>query len=104
MFNDTLIDSTIWMLRKAFKNNKARIWKALEEEFQKSRSNRRLVNIQKLNKFTDNGDIIIVPGKDFRKWNFGTQVNSLCIFIFRNRIKQVKCIRHGNNITTIINK
>ncbi len=52
MFNDTLIDNTIWMLRKAFKSNKAKIWKALEEEFSKSRSNRRQVNIQKLNKVT----------------------------------------------------
>lgn len=63
MFNDTLVDNTIWMLRKAFKNNKAKIWKALEKEFQKSRSNRRLVNIQKLNKVTNNGDTIIIPGK-----------------------------------------
>ena len=33
MFNDTLIDNTIWILRKAFKSNKAQIWKALEKEF-----------------------------------------------------------------------
>ena len=63
MINDTLIDNTIWTLRKAFKNNKVKIWKALEEEFSKSRSNRRLVNIQKLNKVTKNGDTIIIPGK-----------------------------------------
>ena len=63
MFNDTLIDNTIWTLRKAFKNNKAKIWKALEEEFQKSRANRRLVNIQKLNRVTKDGDVVIVPGK-----------------------------------------
>lgn len=63
MFNDTLIDNTIWTLRKAFKNSKAHIWKALEKEFSKSRSNRRMVNIQRLNKITNNGDIVVVPGK-----------------------------------------
>ena len=63
MFNDTLIDNTIWVLRKAFKNSKAKIWKALEKEFSKSRSNRRQVSIQKLNRVTNNGDVIIVPGK-----------------------------------------
>jgi large subunit ribosomal protein L18e len=63
MFNDTLIDNTIWMLRKAFKNNKSMIWKALEKEFLKSRSGRRQINIQKLNKVTSNGDVIVVPGK-----------------------------------------
>jgi large subunit ribosomal protein L18e len=81
MFNDTLIDSTIWMLRKAFKNNKARIWKALEEEFQKSRANRRLVNIQKLNKFTDNGDIIIVPGKILGNGTLGHKL-TVCAYSF----------------------
>ncbi len=63
MLNDTLIDNTIWTLRKAFKNNKAQIWKALEKEFSKSRANRRLVNIHKLDKITNNGDVIVVPGK-----------------------------------------
>jgi len=63
MLNDTLIDNTIWILRKAFKKNKAQIWKALENEFSKSRSQRRLINIQRLDKITNNGDIIVVPGK-----------------------------------------
>jgi large subunit ribosomal protein L18e len=71
MFNDSLIDNTIWMLRKAFKNNKAQIWKALEREFSKSRSNRRRVNIEKLNKFTNNGDVIFVPGKILGNGNLG---------------------------------
>lgn len=63
MLNDTLIDNTIWILRKAFKNNKAQIWKALEKEFSKSRSNRRLIDIQRLDKVTNNGDIVVIPGK-----------------------------------------
>jgi len=63
MFNDTLIDNTVWILRKAFKSNKAQIWKALEKEFSRSRSNRRQVNIQRLDKITNNGDIVVVPGK-----------------------------------------
>ncbi len=63
MLNDTLIDNAVWVLRKAFKNNKAKIWKALEKEFSKSRAHRRLVNIQKLNKITNDGDVIVVPGK-----------------------------------------
>lgn len=63
MFNDTLIDNTVWILRKAIKSNKAQIWKALEKEFSRSRSNRRQVNIQRLDKITNNGDIVVVPGK-----------------------------------------
>jgi large subunit ribosomal protein L18e len=63
MLNDTLIDNTVWIFRKAFKNNKAQIWKALEKEFSKSRSNRRLIDIQRLDKVTNNGDVVVVPGK-----------------------------------------
>jgi large subunit ribosomal protein L18e len=81
MFNDTLVDSTIWMLRKAFKNNKAKIWKALEKEFQKSRSNRRLVNIQKLNKVTNNGDVIIIPGKVLGNGTLGHKL-TVCAYSF----------------------
>lgn len=81
MFNDTLIDNTIWMLRKAFKNNKAKIWKALEEEFQKSRSNRRRVNIQKLNRVTKEGDIIIVPGKILGNGALAHKI-TVCAFSF----------------------
>lgn len=63
MFNDTLIDNAIWIVRKAFKNNKAQIWKALEKEFSKPRSDRRLINIQRLDKITNSGDVIVIPGK-----------------------------------------
>jgi large subunit ribosomal protein L18e len=81
MFNDTLIDNTIWMLRKAFKNNKAKIWKALEEEFQKSRSNRRLVNIQKLNRVTKDGDVVIIPGKILGNGTIGHRI-TVCAHSF----------------------
>jgi large subunit ribosomal protein L18e len=81
MFNDTLIDNTIWMLRKAFKANKVKIWKALEEEFSKSRSNRRQVNIQKLNRVTQNGDVIIIPGKVLGNGTLGHKI-TVCAYSF----------------------
>ena len=34
MLANTVIDNTIWTLRRAFKKNKAPIWKALENSFQ----------------------------------------------------------------------
>ena len=48
MFNDTLIDNTIWILRKAFKSNKAQIWKALEKEFSKSQIKQKTSQHQKV--------------------------------------------------------
>jgi large subunit ribosomal protein L18e len=74
MFNDSLIDNTVWMLRKAFKANKAQIWKALEKEFLKSRSNRRRINIERLNKVTSNGDVVFVPGKVLGTGSLGHKI------------------------------
>jgi large subunit ribosomal protein L18e len=89
MFNDSLIDNTIWMLRKAFKNNKAQIWKALEREFSKSRSNRRRVNIEKLNKVTNNGDVIFVPGKILGNGNLGHKLTVYAYSFSENALSKL---------------
>lgn len=81
MLNDTLLDNTIWMLRKAFKSSKSKVWKALEKEFSKSRSNRRLVNIHQLDKITKDGEIIIVPGKILGNGNLGHKL-TVCAYSY----------------------
>jgi large subunit ribosomal protein L18e len=63
MLVNTAIDNTIWTLRRAFKNNKAQIWKALEYELSSRRSNRREVNVGRLSDITKDGDVVIIPGK-----------------------------------------
>ncbi|MEM1976748.1 MAG: 50S ribosomal protein L18e [Nitrososphaerota archaeon] len=42
---------------------KARFWKRILEEAEKSRRRRRVVNLYKLNRLTSGGDVVYVPGK-----------------------------------------
>lgn len=74
MLTDGVIADTIWTLRKASKKTKAPLWKDLERRLLNSRSNRREVNLDKLAKFTKEGDVIIVPGKLLGAGNLGHSV------------------------------
>lgn len=74
MLTEGVIVDTLWTLRKASKETKAPLWKDLERRLLNSRSNRREVNLDKLSKFTKEGDVIIVPGKLLGAGNLGHSV------------------------------
>ena len=62
MLANTVIDNTIWTLRRAFKKNKAPIWKALEYELSGRRSNKREVNVGRLSDITKDDEVVVIPG------------------------------------------
>lgn len=70
MPNDSLIN-TIRTLRRTLKTEKAAIWKAVLKELSRSRSNRREVNIGRLENVTNENDVVIVPGKILGSGNIG---------------------------------
>jgi len=53
----------ITKLRKKARENNARIWYHVAELLAKPRRQRIAVNLSKINKYTGNGEIVIVPGK-----------------------------------------
>jgi len=53
----------IRQLEKAARDNKSLIWAAVAEGLTCVRRNRREVNIHKIDKYSAEGDIIVVPGK-----------------------------------------
>ncbi|MGA7900893.1 MAG: 50S ribosomal protein L18e [Nitrososphaeraceae archaeon] len=63
MITKNISSETTWVLRKAFKNKRAPIWKHLENELANSRSHASKVNISKLASVTKEGETIVVPGK-----------------------------------------
>src|ERR671923_1611444 len=63
MFANTMVDNTTRTLRNAFKNNKAPIWRALEEELAGPRANRREINVRRLAEITKADEVVVVPGK-----------------------------------------
>jgi large subunit ribosomal protein L18e len=74
MLTDGVIADTVWTLRIASKRTKAPLWKDVERRLLNSRNNRREVNVDKLSKFTKEGDVIIVPGKVLGAGNLGHSV------------------------------
>ncbi len=50
-------------LRKKSRENKAKIWRELADRLSRSRQRRTTVNVSRLNRHTEDGDTIAVPGK-----------------------------------------
>jgi len=54
---------TINLLRKTSYQEKALIWRRVRELLYKPKRRRIIVNISKLNRYTQEGDVVVVPGK-----------------------------------------
>jgi large subunit ribosomal protein L18e len=63
MFANTMVDTTVWTLRAAFKKSRAPIWRTLENEVAGPRANRREVNVGRLAEITKAGEVVVVTGK-----------------------------------------
>ena len=53
----------IRLLRKKSRENKAAIWRDLAERLSKPKRRRIVVNVSRLNRYTESGDTVVVPGK-----------------------------------------
>jgi len=53
----------IRFLRKAATANSANIWRAVAELVERPRRSRVVVNVGKLNRVANDGDVVIIPGK-----------------------------------------
>jgi len=53
----------IRFLRKAATANSAKIWRAVAELVERPRRSRVVVNVGKLNRVVNDGDVVVIPGK-----------------------------------------
>lgn len=60
--NPNLI-ALIRLLRKTSNQYKVGIWKAVAEYLSRTRSRRIAVNVSRINRYTREGDVVVVPGK-----------------------------------------
>lgn len=51
------------LLRKKSIENNVKIWRAVAEDLEKPRRGRRVVNVSRINRYTKDGDVVVVPGK-----------------------------------------
>lgn len=89
MLITSLIQDNIWTLRRAFKKNKAPIWRALERELSRPRRNRREINIGALAEKTDDGQVIVVPGKLLGSGEIGHKLTVCAITISESASKKI---------------
>lgn len=79
MFANTLVDTTVWTLRKASKKSKAPIWKELEARMAGPRSNKSEVNLGRLATVTKASEVVMVPGKVLATGSLGHKL-TVCAF------------------------
>ena len=105
MFAQSVIDSTIWTLRNAFKSNKAPIWRALQEELVGPRANRREINVRRLAEITSADEVVVVPGKVLGTGSLGHKL-TVCAFSISETAAR-KITESGGKVVTfddLINK
>jgi large subunit ribosomal protein L18e len=98
MFANTMVHNTISTLRNAFKNNKAPIWRALEEELAGPRANRREINVGRLAEITKPDEVVVVPGKILGTGSLGHKLTVCAFSISETAAKKV--IESGGKVVT----
>jgi large subunit ribosomal protein L18e len=101
MFAMSSIQDNIWTLRRASKKNKAPIWRALERELARPRRNRREVNVGALANKTDDGQVIVVPGKVLGSGEIGHKLTLCAITISESATKKI--ITCGGKLVSLSN-
>ncbi|MGI0019916.1 MAG: 50S ribosomal protein L18e [Nitrososphaera sp.] len=99
MFANTLVDNTVWTLRKAAKGNKAPIWKDLEYRVSGPRSNKSEVNLGKLAQVTKASEVIMVPGKVLGTGNLGHKLTVCAFSVSETAVKKIANV--GGKVVTL---
>ena len=60
---NTILDGLITELKKRSTEQSVNLWKRIALDLEKPSRQRRAVNLSRINRYTDENDIIIVPGK-----------------------------------------
>ncbi|AEF96407.1 50S ribosomal protein L18e [Methanotorris igneus] len=82
---------------EAYKNN-AKIWKDIARRLAKPARNRAEVNVSKINRYTKEGDVVVVPGKVLGAGTINHKV-TVAAFAFSKTAKQIIEAAGGRCIT-----
>ena len=97
MKNQTLID-TINALRNASKESSKPIWKALAEELDSPKRRRVTVNLSRIDRHTEEGDVVAVPGKVLAAGNLSKPVKIAAFSFSEGAIEKIK-LGNGEYLT-----
>ncbi len=85
-----VLRKTIDALKKAAHRNKAPIWRRIAEELERPRRQRRAVNVSRINRYTESGDIVVVPGKVLGAGTLDHPVTVAAIGFTRKAVEKIR--------------
>jgi len=87
-----VLRKTIRELRKIAHTNKSPIWRRIAEELEKPRRKRRAVNISRINRYSVEGEVIVVPGKVLGSGNLDHKVTVAAIGFTKMALEKIKSV------------
>ncbi len=87
-----VLRKTIRLLYKASREHRAPIWRAIAEELEKPRRRRRVVNISRINRYTKEGDVVVVPGKVLGAGTLDHPVTVAAISFSKTALEKIKAV------------
>lgn len=85
-----VLRKTIRLLYKYSREYNAPIWRAVAEELEKPSRRRRVVNIGRINRYTTEGDTVIVPGKVLGLGNLKHSITVAAIGFSKTALEKIK--------------
>lgn len=95
-----VLRKTIRLLRKYAKENNAPIWRAVAEALDKPTRKRITVNISRINRYTSDGDIVVVPGKVLGAGKINHMVTVAALSFSEQAVKKIK--EAGGRVLSIL--
>jgi large subunit ribosomal protein L18e len=92
MKNQLLID-TIKTLKNANKESGKAIWKALANELDKSKRKRVAVNLSRIDRHTEKGEVVAVPGKVLAAGNLSKPVKIAAFSFSESAVEKIKEVK-----------
>jgi len=87
-----VLRKTIRVLHKIAKEQNAPIWRAVAEELEKPRRKRRVINLSRINRYTREGDVVVVPGKVLGAGFLDHKVTVAAIAFSKSALEKIKVV------------
>ncbi len=94
-----VVRKLIAQLKKASRENNAEIWSYVAELLGKPSRNRITVNISRINRFANEGEVIVVPGKVLGAGSLSKKVAVAALAFSETAILKIKSV--GGEVLTI---
>ena len=85
-----IVRKTIRALKSAANRNNAPIWRYVAELIDKPRRLRVEVNLSKINRYTQRGDVVVVPGKVLGAGNIDHPVTVAALGFSRQAVEKIR--------------